>query len=270
MGVVDNALAGCLLPHSIMKVANSQEAAGVWGSFAYVPGMPGAMVAPSPGLNGTTLTTYAGQLPFSNPTGGKHKKLYRFEYLSNQTGSIMLVDRLWHNSGFTITQAAVHTIASFSGLPARDRDGTTDGVDVMVGLEASVATTNGSPVTNTTMSYTNAAGTSGRTATMTAWPATAVAGTFVPFLLQAGDTGVRSIQSITLGTSYGAGTIHAVMYRKIAQMGIKLANIAEDRSFLELGMPRCYDDTVPFLLWMASSVSSPTTSGGVTWTEYVP
>lgn len=59
---------------------------------------------------------------------------------------------------------------------------------------------------------------------MTSFPATAVAGTLVPFQLQAGDVGIRSVQSITLGTSYVAGTISLIGYRLLAAAPVLLAN----------------------------------------------
>ena len=36
-----------------------------------------------------------------------------------------------------------------------------------------------------------------------------------PFYLAAGDRGVRSIQTVTLGTSYGGGSISLIAYRPI-------------------------------------------------------
>jgi hypothetical protein len=50
---------------------------------------------------------------------------------------------------------------------------------------------------------------------MASFPATAVAGTLVPFQLATGDRGVQSVQSVTLGTSYVAGAISLVLFRII-------------------------------------------------------
>jgi hypothetical protein len=137
----------------------------------------------------------------------------------------------------------------------------------MVGIEVRTATTNAAAVLNATLDYTNSAGTPGRTGTIlptTGIPATAVAGTFIPFMLAAGDAGIRSIQNITLGTSLGAGAIHLVAYRVIAMAGgefilspFGLTPLAEfDRDPVSLGLPRLYNNTVPFFLRLAAAVTA--------------
>ena len=262
---LDGALAGFKPPYALVKAGTTMEAAGVMHSMAYAPGAPGAMVAPSPGLAGAALTTYAGQIPWTNPSSG-NKHLARLTMAANQIGTLFLCDRLWHNSGFTVTTTTAQTVNS-AAWPARDRSASTNGSDVLLGIECSTATTNGSPVTNTTLSYTDQDGNAGATATMSAWPATAVAGTFVPFNLAAGDNGVRSVQSLTLGTSYGAGTIHLVAFRILAVMPIAVANVATELDLVRAGMPQLYNDSVPFLLWAASSTSSVTMTGQIVFTE---
>jgi len=45
----------------------------------------------------------------------------------------------------------------------------------------------------------------------------------MPFQLAAGDTGIRSIQTLTLGTSYVTGSLSLVLYRVLAtipQLGV--------------------------------------------------
>jgi hypothetical protein len=261
---MDNLVAGLTggpAPFFFLKTFPAPEAAGIHASMHLAPGIPGAAVAPSPGVNGAALTSYAGQIPFPAITTEKCY-LARLSFGCTMTGSLSLYDRLWHNSGLTVTTTTEQSITTPS-WPARDRDGSVNGVGVLVGIEVSTATTNGSAVTNTTLNYTNSAGVSGRTATMASFPATAVAGTFVPFLLQAGDVGVRSIQGVTLGTSYGGGAIHLVAYRVLGIVSVNVANGGGERDALELGLPECYADTVPFLLFMPSSSAVGTLQGSV-------
>ena len=137
----------------------------------------------------------------------------------------------------------------------------------MVAIEVRTATTNAGAITNTTMSYTNQAGTAGQIATISSFPATAVVGTFVPFQLAAGDTGVRSIQSITLGTSYVAGAIHLVAYRTLLQMGITIANIPFDLGAVGCGMVRCFDNTVPWLVQLPTATTATTFNGALIITQ---
>ena len=79
----------------------------------------------------------------------------------------------------------------------------------------------------------------------------------MPFQLQAGDDGIRSIQTLTLGTSYGGGTIHLVAYRVLAgPLAIMTANGSDSLDFAGTGMPRCYDNTVPQLLLIPNATTA--------------
>ena len=260
------AIAGARAPEDLLKVGGTMEAAGVWHSLAYVAGRPGAATAPSPGLAGAALTSYAGQIPFTNPTGGANSYVFRFDCTGSLAGKCKLIDRLWHNSGITVTTTTAQTVNSAT-WPARDKNGTTDGAGVMVAIEVSTATTNGSAIANTTLSYTDQDGNTGNTATIASFPATAAAGTFVPFLLAAGDTGVRSIQSVTLGTSYGGGTIHLVAYRDLTEDTTAIANVSIGRDAITSGFTRLFDNTVPFLLWLPTATTAITINGRLIVTQ---
>lgn len=265
IATLDGVIAGLKPPESFLKVGGGMEAAGVYHSLAYTSGRPGAMTVPSGGLNGTARSaTVAGQIPFSNPVSG-NKYLARLSAKATQNCTVLLCDRLWDNSGIAVATTTAQAITTPT-WPDRDRDGSSNGVDIMVGLEVSSATTNGGAITNTTLSYTNSSGTAGQTATISSFPATAAAGTFVPFQLAAGDNGVRSIQSVTLGTSYVSGTLHLVAYRIITEIGI-IANIGEEYDVVRLGMPQLYNGTVPFLIILASSTTATTVSGQLIYAE---
>lgn len=262
---IDGVIAGMRPPEEFIKVGASMEGAGVFHSYFYTTGRPGAAAANSSGLGGAALTSAAGQVPFVNPGAG-NSYLARLECASSQAGSLLLCDRLWHNSGIGVTTTTAQTINSVT-WPARDRDGATSGEAIMVGIEVSGATTNGAAVTTITMSYTNQVGTSGRTATIPSFPATAVTGTFVPFMLAAGDTGIRSVQTITLGTTLTAGTIHLVAYRLLSKLNIPLANTGSSVDALSGGFVRLYDNTVPFLVWLANGTGAATVTGQMIVTQ---
>jgi len=266
---MDELLAGMMPPVNFRKVGTAMEAAGVLHSFFYTSGLPGAAAANGQALAGAALTSAAGQLPFGNPSGGDLKYLAGLAAMATSTGCLLLCDRLWHNDSIAEATTTAQTINSAT-FPARDRNGSTNGDDIQVAIEVSSATTNGSAVTNTTMSYTDSDGNSGNTATITSFPATAQAGTFVPFQLAAGDKGVRSIQSLTLGTSYapsGTPVIHLVAYRVLARLEFTLANTGNRLDAITGGLPRLFDDTVPFLLWLASGTTATTVDGQLLYSE---
>jgi hypothetical protein len=263
---LDKLIEGFLPPEDFFKAGTTFEAVGVWHSYFYLAGRPGAAVAPTPGLGGAALTSYAGQIPFPAAVGGKNIYLARFSLTPVIAGMGMLADRLWHNSGITMTTTTGQTVNSVA-WPARDRNGSTNGAGVLVGLEVSSATGNGGAITNTTLTYTNQDGTGSRTGTIASFPATAVAGTFVPFALQAGDTGIRSIQTLTLGTSYVSGTMHLVAYRPLSKIEALYTGIGTHVDPVTGGFVRLYDDTVPFVLWFPLTTSSNPLQGMVIYAQ---
>jgi len=255
IGTLDQLTAGLLAPEDVLKTSTTGEAAGELFSPLYTAGWPGAAVAPSPGINGAALTSYTGQIPFPASVTGQNIYLAGLDACQGgSVGEIWLCDRLWHNSGLTVTTTGAQAITSPT-WPARDSAGSTNGTGLRLGLEVSSATTNAGAVTNMSASYTDEAGNSGNTATVTSFPATSVAGQFSVFNLAAGDRGIRSLQSVTLGTSLATGAVHAVVFRVIARIPLTTANISQRLDAVQLGMPRMYDNSVPFFLYRLTGTS---------------
>jgi len=259
---VDAIAAGMLPPFPFFKVGATMEAAGVRHSFAYASGTPGAMAAPSSGMAGAAITNRAGLIVVPTPTAPALSILSGFDGNATIAGQIVLIDRLWDNSGIVVTTTTAQTINSVA-FPARDRNGATAGEDVQFALEVSAATTNAGAVTNTTAVYTNSNSIGSKTATIGSFPATSAAGTFVPFQLAAGDKGVQSIQSVTLGTSYVTGTVHLVAYREIARLSIPTANIGKELDALGTKMARLYDGTNLQHLFIPSATTACNLSGAI-------
>lgn len=266
-----NDLVGAFLaPYNLYRVtASSGESGNVSQSLFGVIGHPGNGAPPTPGMAGEVVTpALAGIMPFTNPTGGKKSYLARAIFTAlGGTSSAHLHDRLWHNSGIAVTTLTAQTVDSVT-WPARDEDGTTNGKGVMIALEVNGATSNGAAINTITVSYTNSDGVSGRTAVIDglthSFPASAAFGTWVPFRLQTGDVGVRSIQSITLGTSLGSGTVNLVAYRPLCFEVMNSAYATRPMNFRDTGLPRLYDDTSIF------AVLSPESSAAIThfWCNY--
>jgi hypothetical protein len=255
---VDGIIAGLLPPYPFIKTSGTLEAAGVLYSPVYVAGAPGAMSAPASGLSGATVTARAGLINVPTPGAG-NSYLAGLSVYASLAGGYDLIDRIWDNSGLVVTTTTAQTINS-STWPARDADGATAGRGVAVGIEVRTATTNAGAISNMTFSYTNSAGTAGRTGTIPSFPATAAVGTFVEGYLQAGDEGVQSIQSWTLGTSLAAGAVHLVAFRRITFAACGGAGFGRDIDALGVGFPRLYDGTALHPLWVPSA----TTAVGIT------
>lgn len=261
---LDGALAGMRPPESYAKALSGTLVAGRPYTNFYAAGIPGAAVAPTPGLAGAALTSYSGQIPVPSASGNTH--LARFSGVSSaQAGMLLLCDRLWHNSGFTITQTTAQTVNSLT-WPARDKNGATNGDGVYLGVEISGATGTGTPTI--TVSYTNSANTAGRTGTNTvATVASSAAGTFYPIGLAAGDTGVRSVQTLTLSATWTSGTMHLVAYRVLASLELSAAGLPNAVDALTSGMPRVYDNSVPFMIYIPQTTTSTQLTGQVIFTQ---
>lgn len=263
---VDGVIGGFKPAQFIWKEASGTLVAGRTYTPFYAGGIPSAAVAPTPGISGAALTSYAGQIPFTNPSAGQNTYLARFvAFPANQTGTIMLADRLWHNSGITITSTTAQTVNSVA-FPARDNNGSTNGEGVFLMVEVSTATGAGTPTI--TVGYTNSDGTSGRTGTnVYATNATSAIGTVYPIGLQSGDKGVQSVQSITLSATWTSGTIHLVAYRQLVIVNSTAAGVAGVVDALTSGLPRMYDNTVPFLMYTPTTTTSTFISGSMTVTQ---
>jgi hypothetical protein len=259
---MDAVVAGMRPPEDFLKVGAATVIGRHYSPF-YVTGRPGAAVAPSPGIAGAALTTYAGQLPWTNPGAG-NSYLARLTVSANVLGTLLLCDRLWHNSGIVVTAATLQTINS-TAWPARDLTGTANGAGILIGAEVSTVMGAGTPTW--TMGYTNQAGTASRSIVTPAQAATMAVGSFIPIPLAAGDTGVRSIQTWQQSATMTSGVYHLVAYRILARVGIGVANVDTAVDALTGGFPQLHPDSVPFLLWLPATTTAPTLMGAVTVTQ---
>lgn len=261
---LDGVIAGMRKPEHFIKAVTGTMVAGRPHTVFYQAGMPGAAAANSSGLAGAALTTYAGQIPFTNPSSG-NAYLARFQGQCTIPGTLMLVDRLWHNSGIVVTTTTAQTINS-AAWPARDTNASTNGEGVLIGLEIMTAT--GAGAATPTISYTDQSGNAGATGSMiVSYAASSIAGSFYPFSLAAGDTGVRSIQSVTLGVSMSSGSVALVAYRVLASLELTAGNTPNALDAITSGFPQCYDNTVPQLIFIPSTTTTSNIVGQVVFTH---
>lgn len=205
-------------------------------------------------LNGVTLTyPVTGALPIAANTDLYLTGFYGYDSSTAVACSYILCDRLWHNGNINATSTSTQSITSPT-WPARDVNGSTNGEGVMLALE--VASTMGGATPTITVEYTNSAGTSGRTATNVI-AAVAASGESSTYLmgLQAGDTGVRSVQSITLSTSWLSGSLNLVAYRPIMMTdfnGKWVQASVMDFDPVTLGLPFIHKDSVLYFMAFCS------------------
>lgn len=250
-----------------MKSGTVADAVGYWYSTSKDGGFPGAWAAGIPGVNGRvtdgTVAADFGCIPIANAAIGANF-LTELQMGASLNHSHLFFDILWVNSGLVITTTTAQLIVS-PVLPARDINGTTNGEGCMIGILCTAAVGLAAVASNAVVSYTNSDGTVGRTATLTAIvgsqaPATPVIGTVVWFNLAAGDKGVRSIQSITLGTSWVSGTISLFIARDIATMGTTIPNVMAQKIIGSPGI-RLYNGSCVLHCILASAATATFFSG---------
>lgn len=256
-----------------MKTGTAADAAGYWYCTSKDGGFPGAWAPGTPGVNGRvtdgTLSADNGCIPIRNPSSGANY-LTEIQMGANVNHSHLFFDCLWVNSGLSVTTTTAQAITTPT-LPARDINGTTNGEGCMIAILCTAAVGLAAVASNATVSYTNSDGTAGRTATLSAIvgsqaPATPVIGTIIWFNLAAGDKGVRSIQSITLGTSWVSGSISLMITRDIATIGTTIPNVTAQKIIGAPGI-RLYNGTCMLHCNVASATTATFYSGELTIME---
>lgn len=264
---LDGVVAGMRPPMFFSKAVTATLVAGRPASLWALGGAPGAGSFDTT-LNGVTLSSSSalvnGQIPHYDPVSG-NSYLARLSASATQAGKLLLLDRIWHNGGYTITSTAAQNSTTPtwpSRCPTSGTDDTpaTTGHGVMLAVEVSAATGAGTPTI--TISYTNSAGTAGRTATnIIATVATSAIGATYFIGLQAGDVGVRSVQSLTLSATWTSGTINLVAYRVLAELELPGNFVPNALDALTSGMPRIYNGTVPWVVFVPNTTTATYVSG---------
>lgn len=270
---LDGVLAGARQPVYWAKAATSTLVAGRPTSLWSLAGAPGAGAFDTT-LNGVVLSSSStipdGSIPHYDPASG-NSYLSRFTGRTSTAGTLLLLDRLWHNGGYTITSTAAQNSTTPtwpSRCPTSGADDTpgTTGHGVMLACEISAATGAGTPTI--TCSYTNSNGTAGRTGTnILATAASAAIGATYFIGLQAGDVGVRSLQSVTLSATWTSGTMNMVAYRVLAELELAGANLPGAIDAITSGFPRLYDGVVPWLVLIPNGTGAATVAGSYVETQ---
>jgi len=233
----------------------STAAAGFVTSLFRIAGLPAAApaVAASPGTALSRTSTGAMFIPPASLTS----YITNYEGVSGSTGTMVLADRLVEVGGLSGIVTTAQTVNSVA-LPAR----ASAADDVELWLE--VFTLAGTTTSSVTASYTNNLGVAGRTATLVGGiPATGTpVGRSYQMALQAGDTGVQSVQTVTIGASTGvAGNLGIVLRRTMLFGPIVANNIGFFMGYAETDLQRLADEACVELLYIATTTATGTIQG---------
>lgn len=252
-----------------MKTSTASDVAGCWYCTSKDAGYPGAWAPGTPGINGrvtdgTTAADY-GCIPIPNASTGANY-LTALEMATSVLHTNDFFDVLWVNSGLVVTTTTEQAITTPT-LPARDVNGTTSGEGCSIALLVTAASTNAAANAGITVRYTNSKGVANRVATLSAiagsqLPATAVVGTVIWFQLAAGDTGVQSIQGITLTTTLLTGSISLMICRDIVTIGTSIVNVSTQKVIGSPGI-RLYNGTCMLHNILSSATTATFFSGSL-------
>lgn len=215
-----------------VKVTSALRSGRLHSSWTFAP-LAGA--TPSTAAVPTSATAGA-LIPLQNP--GTTLRLAQVEFLTGTTtpplppggdGCVILVDRLSHQGGLSGTAAGAQT----TNLPTAALTRYTSGVGVLAGLE--IYSSVGGTGTTVTMSYTNQSGTAGQVGAEVAFGGVDFqeAPRFFIMPLVAGDTGVKSVESVTLaGTTGTVGNFGVTLFKVLTVLP------------MQFGMNQTYCDAI--------------------------
>lgn len=179
---------------------------------------------------------------------------------------IEVVDVLGYYPLTTTTVTTAQTLNNTVTLP-RYADG--------AGVRAYVVAvgTMGAGTPNISISYTNQAGTAGKIMPVTVSAVTTAvqshivhsdpsAGKYFPYLpLASGDTGIRSIQSVTLSATMTSGSLAIVLCKPLASIPLTTAGIMAERNLMTQlpSLPRVVDGANLNLLFVTASATATAT-----------
>ena len=251
--------------------ATTAHTAGMWYSLFRGGGNPPADAILGTGTNLafqalTDATTNATGIQHGGAVGGFKVLLNAAAQTAAATTApcvLMLVDLLGFYPVTSVTTTGAQTLNNTVTLPRY-----TDGAGVQAFITPS--TVMGAATPSISIGYTNSASTAGRAtpATLpignTAAPVTQIvysgtgAGKFGPFMpLQAGDAGIKSVQSISLSASYVSGVLNLVLCRPLLTLPITTLGVTAERDLINQlnSGPRVYDGACLAWLMLAGAAT---------------
>ena len=248
--------------------ASFTSVAGQWmASFRAANGFPNASSLATPTTTGRALDrTSSGAMPIPAAASGKSIYLAKMSLNGTVTGTVQFADRLVEWGGLSGTVTTAQSLSAVS-LPARAGSGV--GVEIWLDWYTATGATLSASVT---ASYTNSAGTSGRTATLVGGtPASVPANRCYRLTLQGDDVGVSPtspIQSVTLGTSTGtAGNFGVTLRESIDAFQMTAANIGGTWGYAETGLPVIPDDACIEMLMNSTSTTTGNIFGSISFIQ---
>lgn len=250
IATLDNYIAAAKQRINFAKTATRTTVATFPFSVFDLAGNPGAgTLAIGNTANGVVPTDATSGYPIITAFGGAASGyVSKAEFASTVACWIDIYDRLFAAGAYAFN--ANTTLASQPSYAARVPGADYTGLQIWV---EQVTAATGNQAVNVT--YTNQAGTGSRTTGATGIGAAPTVGRCWQLPLQAGDSGVQSIQ-VVAGTVATVGTFNVMVLRPLWSGRVQLANGGDVHDLLRTGMPQVYADAALYALISADSTSS--------------
>lgn len=213
----------------------------------------GQSAIPAVASSGGTIPTESllGYPTFNNPSAPALSYVGRIGSVLATAGTVHVYDSLWSCSGFNGTLTTAQAVTSMPALTRPDANG--EGAEIWI----QCYTATGATASNITVQYTNQSGVASRSTVSTAMIVSMPANRMFQVPLQSGDTGVRSIQSVTLSASTAtAGNFGVTLMRRICSFGGAVPNVPNPSDFAALGLPEVLNDAALTFVHQATTTSS--------------
>jgi hypothetical protein len=227
----------------------NQAVSGGFGQMA----VPTARTSGGQAFNQSAFST---GFPLWTPVGATTCYLGRYGLTTAASGTFHVYDLLYAASGFSGNVATAQTITSPVSLPSRNTNGI--GAEIWIGCSSAI----GGTAHNVTVQYTNQAGTAGRNTVSTAGTQSMPANRMYQVPLQSGDTGVQTVQGMTLSATSGtAGNLWVVVAERVCSIGLPVANVGISLDFAALGLPVIGDEACLMFVNQATGGNTGITMG---------
>jgi len=189
------------------------------------------------------------------------RHLYSITAFPNNSVNLIVYDRLVGVSGISLATTGNKTVNS----TALTRYTGTEAYDNEVWLEVTTATATTAPVVSLA-SYTSSDGSNALTGGTVTFPAAATAADFIVQVpLNATEMGVRSVETLNVGTAGSAGIVNVLIIKRLATIPL-VTQHPNEINFLDRlpALPRIYDNATIGLALEGNSASAATVAGVIT------
>lgn len=232
------------------KTASRTSVASIPFSIFDLAGTPGAgTLAVGNTTTGIVPTDAIAGTPTINAFNGANiGYLSKVDFSNTVASRLLIYDRLFSAGAFSFNAAT--TLATQPSYLSRLPDSDYKGLELWI--ECVTAFTG---LQSIAVTYTNQDGVTARTTGTIATGVAPTIGRMLRLNLQAGDTGIQKIESVT-STVSTVGTFNVHVMRKLWSGRVKFANDGDIHEFTKTGLPQVYADSSLFYVVNADSTST--------------